>query len=97
MKASIHMAQRFLERVLNKNSYSKKELYNTYIYLSEICKNIMPRGYRGYCPLPENSKFVIAYNENVATTILPKEYVKYDVLYNNGKLSKREYRRRKYS
>jgi len=93
MKATKHLAQRFLERVLNKDSYSKNEFQNIMIYLKEVCKNIVPRSYRGYCPLPDNSNFVIAYSENVATTILPKEYIKYDILYNDGKLSKKDYRK----
>ena len=93
MKATFHLAQRFIERVLKKSSYTKDEIKNIYFYLSEVCKNIVPRSYRGYCPFPDNPNFVIAYNENTATTILPKDYIKEERKYNSGKMSKKEFRK----
>ena len=93
MRATFHLAKRFLQRVLNKESYTSKELNDIYFYLNEIVKTIIPRSYRGYCTFPDNPNFVIAYQENIATTILPKEYIKEDILYLEGKLSKKEFRK----
>jgi len=95
MKATFHLAQRFLERVLKKENYTEEELYKIYFYLKQVCSTIIPRNYKGYCVLPDNSNFVIAYTENTATTILPKEFVKDDLLYFGGKLSKKEYKKLK--
>jgi len=93
MRVSVHATKRFLQRVLKKESYTSKELRDIYFYLNEMIKNIIPRSYRGYCAFPGNSNFVIAYQENTATTILPKEYIKEEVMYSEGKLSKKEFRK----
>ena len=96
MKATFHSAQRFLQRVLKKETYTDLEIKEIYFYLNELFKNIIPRSYRGYCPFPDNSDFVIAYQENKVTTILPKEYVKEEMLFSSGKLSKRDFRKKRY-
>ena len=76
MKVTIHAAKRYLERVLKKDSYSKKELYETFVYIKNPFKDIVTTTYKGFCPLPDNPNFVIAFEENRANTILPKEYLK---------------------
>ncbi len=94
MEVSYHAAKRFLQRVKKLEKLTHEEIINTQKLLYELVKNLKPLNVSGYCPLPNYSKkFLIAYNENTITTILPKEYVKSERLYYSKKISKKEYKK----
>jgi len=91
MKASYHFTKRFIQRVLKKSDFTKKEFYMMYVYLNKILNNLEVRHSRGYVVMPGFSDFIIAYNEGIATTILKKEWIKHELMFRSGKISKREY------
>ncbi len=93
MEITNHSVKRFLQRVKGQKNFSKQEFELAKAYLANLLKNITPSNLQGYCPLPEEKNFVIAYSENTAVTILPKEYVKIERLYLDKKISKREYKK----
>jgi len=91
MKATYHLAKRFIQRVLNKEEFSETEFYSIYIYLSNVLKNVQVRGVKGYVVMPDFNDYVLAYNEGVVTTILKKEWVKDDLMYFSNKMSKKDF------
>jgi len=91
MKATYHLAKRFLERVLKKAEFSDEDVYKIYFYLNSVLKKLQVRGVKGYVVMPDFSNYVLAYKEGVATTILEKEWVKEDLMYFSNKISKKDY------
>ena len=74
IKITHHAAVRFLQRVMNKKKFSKKELYLAYSFLEAETKDIASTGYRDYFRLPSFSNYRAIVVENQLVTILPKEY-----------------------
>ena len=74
IKITHHAAVRFLQRVMNKKRFSKKELVLAYSFLEAETKNIATKGYRDYFRLPSFTNYRAIVIENQLVTILPKEY-----------------------
>ena len=74
IKITQHAAVRFLQRVMDKKTYSKKELYFAYKFLEAETKNIVTKGYKDYFSLPSFNNYRAIVVENRLITILPKEY-----------------------
>ena len=91
MKATYHLAKRFLERVLKKAEFNEEEIYKIQFYLNNVLQKLQVRSSKGYVVMPDFNKYVLAYNEGVATTILEKEWVKEDLMYMSNKINKKEF------
>ena len=74
IKITHHAAVRFLQRVMNKKKFSKKDLFLAYSFLESETKYIATKGYRDYFRLPSFSNYRAIVVENQLVTILPKEY-----------------------
>jgi len=69
-----HAAVRFLQRIMKKTKFSKKELRMAYKFLEAETKDIVVRSYKDYFRLPSFSQYRAVVIENRLITILPKEY-----------------------
>lgn len=72
MKVTYHATKRFLERVLNKVKYSKKEFYETKKMLEEMFTNIVPSSYARPFALPGHKGFKVIHQDDTVITILEK-------------------------
>ncbi len=72
MKVTYHATNRFLERVLNKVKYSKKEFYETKKLLEEMFTNIVPSSYARPFALPGHKGFKVIHQDDTVITILEK-------------------------
>jgi hypothetical protein len=90
MKVSMHAVKRFVQRVLQKEP-TKENLYQFSLVLNKLLGGVEVRGVKGYVVMPGFSDFVAAYENGVFTTVLKKEWVKKEMLYKSGKLSRRDF------
>ena len=67
-----HAAVRFLQRVMHKSTYTKKDLYRAYKFLEADTKDIVLKGYKHYFRLPSFSKYRAVVLENRLVTIIQK-------------------------
>lgn len=72
MKVTYHATQRFLERVLHKVKYSKKEFYETKQLLEEMFEHIVPGSYARSFTLPGYKGYKVVHQENTVITIIQK-------------------------
>lgn len=74
MIVSIHAAQRFLERCIGKNDYTKEEIIHCVKYLNKVFHNVIPNSYAKRFAMPGfENKFYVIHKQNVVVTIIPKE------------------------
>ncbi len=73
MQVTYHATERFIERVLDKKSFSNKELLEAKAYLEILTKDIIISSYRRKFALPGFEKFSCVYQENALITIVPKD------------------------
>ena len=76
MKVTYHATQRFLERVLNKNKYTKNEFYETKKQLEKLFLHMIPGSYARPFSLPGYKGFRVVHQENCVITIIPKNKTK---------------------
>lgn len=72
MRVTYHAAQRFIERVLDKKSFSRKDMQEAKAFLENLTQNIVISSYRKNFVLPGFSKFACVYQEDALLTIIPK-------------------------
>lgn len=72
MKISVHAAERFLQRVMNKTSYTFKDVVFTIKYLEKALAHVVPNSPNKHLVLPEFQKYRAVYCQNTIVTIIPK-------------------------
>lgn len=72
MKVSYHAGERFLQRVLQKQSYTKKDIHNAIRFLEKSLKDVVPSGINKHFVLPEFQSYRAVYCQNTIVTIIPK-------------------------
>lgn len=72
MKVSIHAAERFLERIMAKASYTCFDVNMAIAYLEKVLKDVIPRGNTTQFVLPGFENFRVVYRANMVITIIPK-------------------------
>lgn len=72
MKVTVHAAQRFLERVMNKERYSYKDVSFAMKYLSKLLTDVVPTGYATSFALPSFENYRVIYKDGSVITIIPK-------------------------
>lgn len=77
MKVTRHAAERFLQRVLNKKSYTRLEMYRAYKFLEAETKDIVVHGYKVFFPLPSFNRYSVLVIDNEIVTVMPKVWVKH--------------------
>ena len=92
MKITRHFTKRFIQRVL-KREFNNQEFYEIHFYLEKMFEKIKVRNIRGYFVMPGHSDFVVAYEKDIIKTLLKKEWVKDEILFRSGKISKKEYKK----
>ena len=71
MKITWHAGERFLERVFNYTTYTKKQIQQAITLLAKEVANIDRRG-RKYVILPSFPQFLAVFEQNSLVTIIPK-------------------------
>ena len=74
IKVSHHAAERFLQRVMSKATYTKKELHYAYKFLEAEIKDIDVSRYRDFFSLPSFKNYRALIIENTLVTIIPREW-----------------------
>jgi len=78
MKVTYHAAERFLQRVLGKLTYSSKDIYNMKLYLEQIIFHNVVLSSNAYpFPLPYHKGFSVIHQGSVIITIIPKKWLIY--------------------
>lgn len=72
MKISVHAAQRFLERVMNKKSYTYKDVGFALRFLEKTFKDVVVLGRKKQFVVPGFENYKAVYCENTIVTIIPK-------------------------
>lgn len=72
MKVSYHAGERFLQRVIQKHSYTKKDIHFAIRYLEKSLQNVVPTGINKHFVLPEFQNYRAVYCQNTIVTIIPK-------------------------
>ena len=72
MKVSVHAAQRFLERVMQKSTYSNKDIGFTMRFLEKSLQDIVPTSYAKRFVIPGFENYRAIYRENTVITIIQK-------------------------
>jgi hypothetical protein len=72
MKVSIHAGERFLERVMSKQSYTCFDINRAIEYLEILLKDVVPNSRSMYFVLPGFENFKVVYKEGNVVTIIPK-------------------------
>jgi len=72
MRVSVHAAQRFLERVMKKSTYTSKDVGFTLRFLEKLLQDIVPTSYAKRFVIPGFENYRAIYRENTVITIIPK-------------------------
>jgi hypothetical protein len=72
MKVSVHAGQRFLERVMNKSTYTVIDVDFAIRYLEKILSTVVPNSNNKHFVIPGFENFKVVHRENTAITIIPK-------------------------
>lgn len=72
MRITIHAAQRFLERVMDKETYSCLDVDFTIRYLAKLLADVVPTGSATSFVLPSFENYKVIYKEGSVITIIPK-------------------------
>jgi hypothetical protein len=73
MIVTYHAAKRFLQRVIGKMNFTKREILNTKSYLESLFRNVVT--HRQMVVVPGFSKYVAVIKENKVVTILNKKFL----------------------
>jgi hypothetical protein len=73
MRVSVHAAQRFLERVMKKSTYTSTEIDFAIRYLEKLIQDIVVTSYAKPFVIPGFENYKAIYRENTLITIVPKE------------------------
>ena len=72
MKVSVHAGQRFLERVMEKSTYTVIDVDFAIRYLEKILSTVEPNSNNKHFVIPGFENFKVVHRENIAITIIPK-------------------------
>jgi len=72
MKITTHAAQRFLERVMSKETYTCLDVDFAIRFLEKILKDTVPTGFATSFALPNFENYKVIYKEGIVITIIPK-------------------------
>jgi hypothetical protein len=72
MKITVHAAQRFLERVISKESYSHFDVKFAMRYLEKLLMNVVPGTRSTQFVLPGFENYKAIYRDGTIITIIPK-------------------------
>ena len=72
MKISIHAGQRFLERVMKKDSYTCFDINRAIEYLEKVLEDVVPTSVHKHFVIPGFEDFKAVYCQNTIVTIIPK-------------------------
>ncbi|MDF1884133.1 hypothetical protein JHD49_09295 [Sulfurimonas sp. SAG-AH-194-C21] len=72
MKVSVHAGERFLERVVNKSTYTCIDVDFAMRYLHHLFLDVVPGSSNKQFVLPGFENFRAVYRENTIITIIPK-------------------------
>ncbi len=72
MHITSHAAQRFLQRVMNKSSYTPMDVDFAMRYLTKLFMDVVPNSRARPIVVPGFENFRAIYRENAIVTILPK-------------------------
>ncbi|WP_457749962.1 hypothetical protein [Sulfurimonas sp.] len=72
MKVSAHAAQRFLERVMNKSTYTCLDVDFSIRYLEKLLQDIIPTSYAKTFVIPGFENYRVIYRNNTVVTIIQK-------------------------
>ena len=73
MKVTYHATKRFLQRVLKKEHYSRREFHQMKEQLEEMFLCVVPGSYTRPFALPEHKGYVVVHKDNTVITILEKD------------------------
>jgi len=74
LNITYHAAQRFVERVIQKATYTKNDIHLSKQYLSKVLQDVVVTSYSKNFALPGfENKFIIIQHENSVITIIPKD------------------------
>jgi len=77
MKITRHAAERFLQRVMGKNSFTKKDMYRAYKFLEAETRDIVIHGYKVFFPLPSFGRYSVLVIDDEVVTVMPKRWTKH--------------------
>ncbi|MEN4046981.1 hypothetical protein MLC52_09935 [Sulfurimonas sp. NW15] len=72
MKVTVHAAQRFLERVMRKSTYTYRDVNFSIRYLEKLLQNVVVSSYAKPFVLPGFENYKAIYRANTLITIVPK-------------------------
>ena len=72
MRITIHAAQRFLERVMSKETYSYLDVDFAMRFLTKLLSDVVPTGSATSFALPSFEDYKVIYKEGSVITIIPK-------------------------
>ena len=72
MKVSIHAAQRFLERVMSKTTYTCFDINFAIEYLEKLLRDVVPTSRSTQFVLLGFKNYKVVYKEGSVITIIPK-------------------------
>jgi len=72
MKITTHAAQRFLERVMSKETYTCFDIDFTIRFLEKTLRDVVPTGSVTSFALPNFEKYKVIYKDGSVITIIPK-------------------------
>ena len=73
MKVTVHAAQRFLERVMNKHDYSFNDVKFSIKYLEKVFQDVIPRNNTKHFVLPGFERYRAVCVDNAIVTIISKD------------------------
>lgn len=72
MKITVHAAERFLQRVFQKTTYTCEELAYSTRLLNELFEDVIPNAYTKHFAVPGFKGYRAVCIENTIVTIIPK-------------------------
>ena len=73
MKVTYHATKRFLQRVMKKERWTRKEYFKVKQQLEEIFMSVVPGSYARPFALPQYKGYVVVHQDNTVITILEKD------------------------
>lgn len=73
MKVTLHAAERFLQRVMNKAKFNFQDVLTAQQELMRTMNNVVVTSYRRNIVIPGHENYVGVYQENTLITIFPKD------------------------
>jgi len=77
MRITIHAAQRFLERVMSKETYTCLDIDFTIRFLEKVLSDVVPSSSTTSFVLPSFEDYKVIYKEGRVITIIPKRKLKW--------------------